>query len=83
MWPRGVSPGAYRDVRTGTGRSLVDTPLEEIVNAMSHCGVELMGTDEERFRATLAVFGQKRLTATSQVRLESAWKIVTRAARQV
>ncbi|MEV4419504.1 DUF4011 domain-containing protein [Patulibacter sp. NPDC049589] len=74
VWPTQLDPTTWRGYRTtpaDLARPLSDIAPEEIVNAMAAvCARSPIRDDEQLFRETLAVFGQKRLTTTSQSRLE-------------
>lgn len=76
VWPEGTTPESFTLARTGTGRSLADTPIEEICNAMRVLRVDQRDSMEERFRVTLAHFDQRRLTEQAKLRLEKAWVVL-------
>lgn len=73
VWPTQIGPATWRGYRTTPSdlhRPLSDIAPEEIVNAMAAvCARTPIRDDEQLFRETLAVFGQKRLTGPSQARL--------------
>ncbi|WP_210492100.1 DUF4011 domain-containing protein [Patulibacter sp. SYSU D01012] len=73
VWPSQIDPATWRGYRATPAdmvRPLADIAPEEIVNAMAAvCARSPITSDEQLFRETLAVFGQKRLTGTSQARL--------------
>jgi hypothetical protein len=76
VWPDGVDPAAWTGVRRtpgGVDRPLVHVPLREIVNAMVAQTTASAGMSRtELHRATLAVFGGRRLTPGLAERLDAA-----------
>lgn len=75
VWPTQLNPTTWRGYRTtppDLSRPLTHIAPEEIVNAMAAVCARLpIRDDEQLFRETLAVFGQRRLTGTSRTRLET------------
>jgi hypothetical protein len=76
VWPDGVDPAAWTGVRrtpAGVDRPLAHVPLREIVNAMVAQTTASAGMSRaELHRATLAVFGGRRLTPGLAERLDAA-----------
>jgi hypothetical protein len=87
VWPSGVDPDTWRGYRTtpeDVERPLSDVAPEEIINAMAAVAAERVCTDdEELFRATLALFGQRRLTGPTTARLEPCLDFALRASRLI
>jgi hypothetical protein len=87
VWPTQLDPTTWRGYRTTPAdlvRPLTDIAPEEIVNAMAAvCARSPVRDDEQLFREALAVFGQKRLTTTSQTRLERCRDLGVAASRLV
>jgi hypothetical protein len=87
VWPSDVDPDTWRGYRTtpeDVERPLSDVAPEEIINAMAAVAAERVCTDnEELFRATLAVFGQRRLTGPTTARLETCLAFALRASRLI
>jgi len=85
-WPATLDPGTWRGYRTtpeGFGRPLGEIAPEEILNAMAAVVADQVLTDDEAmFRATLAIFDQRRLTPQSQERLK-ACLVMGRASRRL
>ena len=77
----------WRGYRVTTGdveRPLADVAPEEIVNAMADVAARHRCADEEQlFRATLEVFGQRRLTGTTTTRLEACLRLAEGDARLI
>jgi hypothetical protein len=72
-WPAALDAATWRGYRSTPEelfRPLTDIAPEEIVNAMSDLVAERpIGNQEELFRATIEVFGQRRLTSQTTARL--------------
>jgi hypothetical protein len=67
VWPPTLNAGSWRGYRStpeGIFRPLSDIAPEEIVNAMSDLVAgHTVGDQDELFRATIEIFGQRRLTS--------------------
>ena len=87
VWPTGVDPEQWRGYRTtpeGVERPLTDVAPEEIINAMAAVAQgRRLASDEDLFRATLGLFGQRRLTSQTTMRLQACSKIAVEDARLV
>jgi hypothetical protein len=87
VWPAGVTPEVWRGYRRTPeeiSRPLADIAPEEIVNAMSDLAVARTFTeDEELFRATLLVFGQRRMTSQTVERLTLCRELAERRDRLI
>ncbi len=74
VWPTQLDRATWRGYRKTPAdlvRPLGDIAPEEIINAMAAVvGQSPVTDDEQLFRETLAIFGQKRLTSGSKERLE-------------
>ncbi|WP_414641202.1 DUF4011 domain-containing protein [Baekduia sp.] len=86
-WPADLDPDAWRGYRTTPeeiDRPLSDLAPEEIINAMADVSAHGQVTNEEElFRATLALFGQRRLTGQTTARLQSCLAVAQDASRLV
>jgi hypothetical protein len=87
VWPTSLDPIEWRGYRTtpeGIDRPLTDVAPEEIVNAMAAVAGEYsIASDEELFRATLSLFGQRRLTSQTTARLQECCALAVRHARLI
>jgi hypothetical protein len=87
VWPPGLNPETWRGYRTtpeDVERPLADVAPEEIINAMADVAAQrVCPGDEELFRATLAVFGQRRLTDQATARLQTCRDIAVQASRLI
>lgn len=75
LWPPGVDPVTWRGFRpAGTDpRDVTQVSLEELANALAHVARTSGGiVEQEALRATLALFGGRRLTAAVSDRLRQA-----------
>jgi len=73
VWPAGLDRETWRGYRTtpaDIGRPLSDIAPEELINAMADTANSSRYDDEhELYRATMLVFGQRRLTSQTIARL--------------
>jgi len=87
VWPSGLDPETWRGFRTtpeDLDRPLTDVAPEEIVNAMAHAASEQHCSDDEQlYRATLSMFGQRRLTTQTAARLGACRRLAEARARLV
>lgn len=87
VWPTGLDPESWRGYRAtppDVERPLTDVCPEEIINAMAHvCADHVLSDDEGLFRATLAVFGQRRLTGPTTARLDACRDLAIQRSRLV
>ena len=87
VWPAGVDPETwkgYRRTPEDISRPLSDVAPEEIVNAMSDVATaRTFADDDELFRATLLLFGQRRLTSQTIERLTLCRKLAERRSRLI
>jgi hypothetical protein len=83
LWPPTLRDWTgYRRTPEGVDRPLEHVPLREIGNAMVALSGASAGMDrDELHRATLAVFGFRRLTASTALRLDSAVAVAVREGR--
>lgn len=85
MWPANLDPDAWRGYRAtpeNMERPLTEVAPEEIVNAMVHSASGRRCSDEEQlFRATLEIFGQRRLTGPTSARLAACLELGVRNSR--
>lgn len=74
IWPAKIDPQTWQGFRPcGPGeRDLKDIALTEIANAARSCATQRQLQREELQRATLAIFGGKRVTKAIQQRLDEA-----------
>lgn len=87
VWPTNLDPTEWRGYRTtpdDVERPLTDVAPEEIVNAMADVAAgSSFANDEELFRATLSLFGQRRLTSQTTARLQECCALAVRDARLI
>lgn len=86
-WPPDRDPATWRGFRSTPAdldRPLADIAPEEIVNAMAHVAAEQRCSDDESlFRATLAIFGQRRLTGPTTARLTACLHFAEQQSRLI
>lgn len=73
VWPTGLDKDIWRGYRTTPAtinRPLTDIAPEELINAMADtANADLYNDEHELYRATMLVFGQRRLTSQTIARL--------------
>ena len=87
VWPLGLDPETWRGYRMtpeDVDRPFAEVAPEEIINAMADVAAQGVCTgDEELFRATLAVFGQRRFTGQTTARLDACRDIAVQGSRLI
>ena len=87
VWPRHLDLQTWRGFRTtpdDVDRLLPEVAPEEIINAMAYVAAEYRPRDdEELFRSTLSLFGQRRLTGMTTERLEACRDLAVERSRLI
>jgi hypothetical protein len=87
VWPTGLDKDTWRGYRTTPatiGRPLTDIAPEELINAMADTANTNYYDDEhELYRATMLVFGQRRLTSQTIARLTACRQLAEKRSRLI
>jgi hypothetical protein len=87
VWPPELDPKTWRGFRSTPpelDRPLSEVAPEEIINAMAAAAADqYCANDEALFRATLATFGQRRLTGPTTARLEACRDLAVSRSRLI